>query len=120
MFNVIYFMTTIYRSHCDVIGILWSCGIYVVVYSGIYAQCGHIVSQSRVADAIVDTDEEPSPTSAKVRDYLKDLMVYPTLRGDLEFLEGKVSMSGYSEIVASRDRDESIQTKIEDFFPSRE
>ena len=46
-------------------------------------------------------------------------MVYSTLRGDLEFLEGKVRMSGYSEIMASRARDESIQTKLTDFFPSR-
>ena len=32
---------------------------------------GEIVSQSRVADAIVDTDEKPAPTSAQVRDYLE-------------------------------------------------
>ena len=57
------------------------------------------------------SDEKPDLISAQVRDYLEDLMVYATLRGDLEFLEGKVGMCGYSEIVASRARYESIQTK---------
>ena len=79
-----------------------------------------IVPQSRVGNAIVDTDEKPAPTSARVKDYLEDLIVYATLRGGLEFLKGKVSMSGYFEIVALRARDQSIQTKITDFFPSRE
>ena len=81
------------------------------------------MSQSPVADAIVDTDKKPPPTSAQVRDYLEDLMVYVIVRGDLEYscsLFLKVSMSGNSEIVASRTGDESIQTKITNFFPSRE
>ena len=56
------------------------------------------------------------PSSPFVAKALQDIMMYSTNRGDIEFLEGKMEISTYIDIVRSRTIQECVQTSLTQFF----
>ena len=77
---------------------------------------GDAVQKSKPDCDSADEDTKEPPSSSKIKQNLEEILVYATLRGDTEFLDGKLNLNAYSDVVASRVIVESKQTKLTDYF----
>ena len=61
---------------------------------------GDAVQKSKPDCDSADEDTKEPPSSSKIKQNLEEILVYATLRGDTEFLDGKLNLNAYSDVVA--------------------